>query len=192
MPASYTAEPHGGCEAHPPIPPRSGGGVNPPPPRLPGRSSPRGTTFATRRHGMIGGVQTGERLTMLGRNEAASWYQVRLADDTEGWIFGNLLTLSPSLDPNGLPVVEVDPPTAGGGGDSASSGAPAPPPVIAPAAGGNFELGGQTHSFANPTLMSMAGMNWVKFQHKWGEGDSPIAVAGRIQSAHARRLPRSD
>lgn len=31
----------------------------------------------------------------------------------------------------------------------------------------------------------MAGMNWVKFQHKWGSGDTPDAVAGRIQQAHA-------
>jgi hypothetical protein len=28
-------------------------------------------------------------------------------------------------------------------------------------------------------------MNWIKFQHKWGPGDDPSAVAGRIQQAHA-------
>jgi hypothetical protein len=28
-------------------------------------------------------------------------------------------------------------------------------------------------------------MNWVKFQHKWGDGDTADAVAGRIQQAHA-------
>jgi hypothetical protein len=33
--------------------------------------------------------------------------------------------------------------------------------------------------------MSYAGMNWIKFQHKWGPGDDPSAVAGRIQQAHA-------
>ena len=38
---------------------------------------------------------------------------------------------------------------------------------------------------ATPQLMSYAGMNWVKFQHKWGPGDDPSAVAGRIQQAHA-------
>jgi hypothetical protein len=33
--------------------------------------------------------------------------------------------------------------------------------------------------------MGMSGMNWVKFQHKWGSGDTPSAVAGRIQPAQA-------
>jgi hypothetical protein len=32
--------------------------------------------------------------------------------------------------------------------------------------------------------MGMAGMNWVKFQHKWGPGDDPSGLAGRIQQAH--------
>jgi hypothetical protein len=55
-----------------------------------------------------------------------------------------------------------------------------------PVAAGNFELGGQTHTFANPQLMSQSGMNWVKFQHKWnGPNDDPAGLAGRIQQAHA-------
>jgi hypothetical protein len=32
--------------------------------------------------------------------------------------------------------------------------------------------------------MTSAGMNWVKFQHKWGEGSSPNELAGRINNAH--------
>ena len=28
-------------------------------------------------------------------------------------------------------------------------------------------------------------MNWVKFQHKWSDGDTPEAVRGRIEHAHA-------
>jgi hypothetical protein len=76
--------------------------------------------------------------------------------------------------------------SSGGDSGGSSGGAAAPPPVIPPAAiGGGFEIGGQTHTLANPTLMAYAGMNWVKFQHKWGEGDSPNAVAGRIQQAQA-------
>lgn len=61
---------------------------------------------------------------------------------------------------------------------------PPPAPAVAPTYGGSFELGGQTHSLANPQLMKDVGMNWVKFQHKWGPGDSPDAVAGRIADAH--------
>ena len=33
--------------------------------------------------------------------------------------------------------------------------------------------------------MAAAGMTWVKFQHKWGEGNNPNDLAGRINNAHA-------
>ena len=65
----------------------------------------------------------------------------------------------------------------------------AKPPVVnnpaakPPATG--FMYGGQTHSFANPGLMADAGMQWVKFQHKWRSSDTPNAVAARISNAHA-------
>ena len=127
---------------------------------------------------IAGGLNRGTKVDVIGRTSDVAWYQIIMPNGgEEGWIFATLLTLNPSLDVNGLEVVEVDPATVGSG---------APPPVSAPpVASGSFELGGQTHTFANPTLMSSAGMNWVKFQHKWGTGDSPDAVAGRIQQAHA-------
>ncbi|MGB1249433.1 MAG: hypothetical protein ACPG8W_02300 [Candidatus Promineifilaceae bacterium] len=62
---------------------------------------------------------------------------------------------------------------------------PAPPPA---ALGGGFELGGQTHHLGNPALMRDIGMTWVKFQHKWGEGDSGTSVADRIKQAHGNGL----
>lgn len=129
-------------------------------------------------YGIIGGVQTGEKFSLIGRNNDKSWYQVRLGDDTEGWIFAQLVTVNSSVDTGALAVVEVEPPAVAAGGGAA-------PPVFAPAGGGSFELGGQTHTLANPTIMQMAGMNWVKFQHKWGPGDSPDGVGGRIQQAQA-------
>ena len=61
---------------------------------------------------------------------------------------------------------------------------PAPQPPAPPPPTGGFELGGQTASFGNKALMQSVGMTWVKFQHKWAAGDSPNAVAGRIQDAH--------
>jgi hypothetical protein len=130
--------------------------------------------------GIVGGVNQGDRVSLIGRNADRTWYQVVLADRTEGWIFAQLLIINSRVDTNALAVVEVEPP--------AGSVGAAPPPAIAPAVGGNFELGGQTHSLANPTLMKSAGMTWVKFQHKWGPGDSPGSVAGRIQQAHANGL----
>lgn len=129
-------------------------------------------------YGIIGGLQTGERVSLTGRNADQTWYQIQMADGGNGWVFAQLLTLNPALDAGALAIIEVEPPVV------ADAGGGAAPPVIAPAGGGSFELGGQTHTLANPTLMQMAGMNWVKFQHKWGPGDSANAVAGRIQQAH--------
>ena len=103
--------------------------------------------------GIIGGMETGQRVTLTGRNAESTWYQFPMADGSDGWIFGTLLTINSSVDKNALAVIEVEAPA------DASGGGGAPAPVIAPAAGGNFELGGQTHSLANPTLMSMAGVN---------------------------------
>ncbi|MGH2536289.1 MAG: SH3 domain-containing protein [Candidatus Promineifilaceae bacterium] len=128
-------------------------------------------------------LRAGQTADLIGRNEAASWLQVELNDGSQGWLFGDLVTVNDALDLGGVAVVEVEPPEPPSGGNGGGGGAP--PPVIPPAAGGSFELGGQTHTLANPSLMGLAGMNWVKFQHKWSPGDSPDAVAGRIGQAHA-------
>lgn len=133
-------------------------------------------------YGIIaGGLNQGTRVQVTGRNADTTWFQIVMPEGGEtGWIFATLLDLNANLNVSSLEVVEVDPATVADGGGGA------PPPVSAPpVASGSFELGGQTHTFANPQLMSSAGMNWVKFQHKWGAGDSPDAVAGRIQQAHA-------
>ncbi|HET6444788.1 MAG TPA: SH3 domain-containing protein [candidate division Zixibacteria bacterium] len=132
-------------------------------------------------YGIVGGLNVGEKVALIGRSGDSSWLQIEMADGKEGWVFAQLLTVNPGLDVNDLAVVEVEPPVVVSGGDGGNA---TTPPVIAPVSGGSFELGGQTHSLANPTLMNMAGMNWVKFQHKWGPGDTADAVAGRIQQAH--------
>lgn len=124
------------------------------------------------------------RLLLIGRNQDASWYQsVPQGEEDEGWIYGPLVTVDSGVDVNNLPIVKVDPPL-GGGGDGGGGVAPAPAPVKPAPITGGFEVGGQTQSLGNPTLMASAGMTWVKFQHKWSPGDSPDAVAGRISSAH--------
>jgi hypothetical protein len=131
---------------------------------------------------LAGGASPGTQVVLIGRNSDSTWLNIILPDDREGWIFANLLTVNPNFDVASLDVIEVDPPTTGGNGGSAP-----PPPVSAPpVASGSFELGGQSHSFANPQLMASAGMNWIKFQHKWGgPNDDPAGLAGRIQRAHA-------
>lgn len=133
---------------------------------------------------IAGGLAAGSRVQLIGRNADSSWLHITMPDgETKGWIFAQLVTVNAALTVADLPVIEVDPPVASG--DSGGTGAPPPPPAAPPISNRGFELGGQTHSLANPALMSYAGMNWVKFQHKWGAGDTPNAVAGRIQQAHA-------
>ena len=137
-------------------------------------------------YGVVAGLEPGTRVRLIGRNARTDWVQIELPDDPEkdGWIFAQLLTITG--DPATLAVVEVAPPAvAAGGGGGGGAPAPAPAPVIAPAGGGSFELGGQTHSLAHPAQMNYSGMTWVKFQHKWGPGDSPSSVQGQIDSAHA-------
>ncbi len=65
---------------------------------------------------------------------------------------------------------------------------PAPPPANAGTiAAGIFELGGQTQNLANPDAMRRAGMNWVKFQHKWSPGDDAAgALSSRIAAAQGQ------
>jgi LysM repeat protein len=75
----------------------------------------------------------------------------------------------------GAPPTQPPPPTS-----------PVPPPP--PSSNSGFEVGGQTHSFANAGLMRDIGMKWVKFQHKWGPGDDPNGLAGRVADAHANGM----
>ena len=135
---------------------------------------------------IAGGLTAGARVALIGRNSDSSWLHITMPDgETKGWIFAPLVNVNPALTVSALAVVEVDPPVVPSGDSSGGGTAPSAPPVVAPITNSGFELGGQTHSLANPALMSYAGMNWVKFQHKWGSGDTPNAVAGRIQQAHA-------
>jgi hypothetical protein len=148
-----------------------------------------GLTYGT----LADGADPGTKLDLIGRNSDSSWLNVVLDDGREGWIFASLVTLNPSFDIAALEVKEVAAPAVAaapseGSEDAGADAVPAaaPPPVaVAPITNTGFELGGQSHSFGNPQLMSYAGMNWIKFQHKWGPGDDPNGVAGRIQQAHA-------
>ncbi|MCB0027891.1 MAG: SH3 domain-containing protein [Anaerolineales bacterium] len=133
---------------------------------------------------VAGGANAGTLVQLIGRSSDSSWLQIVLPTDEEGWIFSQLVTVNANVSVASLPVVEVDPPVASSGGGT-SGGGSAPPPIPGPTPVGSFALGGQTHTLANPTLMAYAGMNWVKFQHKWGDSDDPNGLAGRIQQAHA-------
>ncbi|MBK8988517.1 MAG: hypothetical protein IPM39_21015 [Chloroflexi bacterium] len=141
-------------------------------------------------YGLIAnGLNAGVQVKLIGRNADSSWLNITMPSGEDGWIFATLVTVNPNVNVASLPVVEVAAPVASAPTNPTnptSPGTTAPPPVSAPpVAVGNFELGGQTHGFGNPQLMSSAGMNWVKFQQKWGPGANPGDLAGRISNAHA-------
>jgi len=55
---------------------------------------------------IIGKLDNGNQITLIGRNKNGDWYQVMLAGATEpGWVFGETLQIA-NGDPNGLPIVE--------------------------------------------------------------------------------------
>lgn len=145
-------------------------------------------------------------VAIIGRDEFGYWLQIvftNIDGEQTGWIATSLVDIDPEFDINTLvDATEVDDTTSETSVAEAPAPSPAatpaattpvaappsgpPPPVSAPpVAVGGFELGGQTHSFSNPVLMASAGMTWVKFQHKWGEGNNPNDLAGRISNAHA-------
>jgi hypothetical protein len=168
-----------------PAPPAASQPAATPAPVNPGTADAAANTVANIRKGpglafaIMGSLQTGQQVSLTGRNGDNTWLQIAMSGEEKGWIFASLLTLNPNVNVNSLAVVEVEQPAAGGGGGGA------PPPVIPPATGGGFALGGQTHHLGNPALMSDVGMTWVKFQHKWGPGDNPQDLAGRIQHGRA-------
>ncbi|MBN1120482.1 MAG: SH3 domain-containing protein [Anaerolineae bacterium] len=138
-------------------------------------------------------------LPVLGRNAVGNWIFVD-ASSTRGWIAawlcnieGDYLSL-PVTDAAGssveTPAQPPEAPSPEPTQEPTPTPAPAPalPPAPAPSAGGTFELGGQSHSFANAGLMHGAGMTWIKVQQKWAPGENPANVAGKINEAHAAGL----
>ncbi|MGD2048395.1 MAG: SH3 domain-containing protein [Chloroflexota bacterium] len=57
-------------------------------------------------------VYQGQQLVLIGRNESATWVNIRTPDNTEGWVNAGLVQTSIALD--SLPVVDnpIDSPTA--------------------------------------------------------------------------------
>ncbi|MEM9773926.1 MAG: hypothetical protein AAF902_05055 [Chloroflexota bacterium] len=137
----------------------------------------------------------GEQIEIVGRSGDSLWFDIIMLDqeNAEGWIYAPLVNVQDSTAVAEFPVTASSAPAApaaaapSGGGDDSGGGqqaavAAAPPPA---ANLGSFELGGQTHTLGNPSLMTLSGMTWVKFQHKWGCGNNPGDLQGRIDSARA-------
>lgn len=143
-------------------------------------------------------VQPGDTLSSIARDFGVSVTAIAEANGITNPNFiyvGQVLQIpDPNCDGGGTPPPPTStpppptgtapPPTATAPPPTAT--APPPDPTQPPPPSSNFELGGQTHTLANPDLMADLGMVWVKFQHKWNESDSPNVIAGRISDAHAR------
>ncbi|MCP4428992.1 MAG: SH3 domain-containing protein [Chloroflexi bacterium] len=136
---------------------------------------------------IAGGAQPGDNVQLIGRSSDSYWLNITMPDgQTEGWIFAELVNVNSDVDIASLPVPDIAPPVAssGGGDDDSGGSSPAPPPVtVPPVTNTGFELGGQ--AFGAPYgMMSYAGMNWIKRQHKWGPGNNGGDLAGTITDAH--------
>lgn len=126
----------------------------------------------------------------------AGTYTVQLGDTLSGIAFQFNTTVAAIAQANGIAnpnyiyagQVLIIPGGSGGSPPPAPPPTGPAPPVAPPSSNSGFEVGGQTHSFANPGLMRDIGMKWVKFQHKWGPGDDPAGLAGRVRDAHANGM----
>lgn len=135
---------------------------------------------------IAGGASAGTVVDLLGRNDQGNWFNIKMPSGEKGWILSELVTVNSGFNTGSLAVVEAPPPAAAGAPGSGAAAAPVVvPPSVAPVGNvGGFELGGQAAGMP-AGQMQYAGMTWVKKQHKWNPGDSPSAVAGLINDAHA-------
>jgi hypothetical protein len=61
---------------------------------------------------VLGQFEPGQAATVTGRNADSSWWQVSLADNSLGWVFGELVTLSGAAEGIALAEAPPPPPTA--------------------------------------------------------------------------------
>jgi hypothetical protein len=156
------------------------------------RTGPR-TTAA-----VVAILERGTRVTLDGRNAAATWVHGTASTGAVGWLSLPYLAIRTTLNIQTLAVMDESAPTGGGSGGGGSAGAPQPtavptaipgnPPANPPApavsgkVGGGFELGGQVQDLNGGTInaMKQAGMRWVKRQAFAGDG----GAVGLIAQAH--------
>ncbi len=118
---------------------------------------------------MIRPLQSSTPLFLIGRSWDNQWYEVRLMDGQEGWIYALYLVIW--IDSNRLVVTALE---------------PTQPPVVR-VASTSFALGGHIMDLTPRAfdIARSAGMTWIKLQHRFYVGqDAHQELAGAIQSAH--------
>ncbi|MBL8132827.1 MAG: SH3 domain-containing protein [Anaerolineae bacterium] len=115
---------------------------------------------------IIRAVASGENIFLIGRAWNNEWYQVRLMDGVEGWIYALYLVVW--IDTSRLVVTHLE---------------PTRPPV---AMVGSFALGGHVMNLNEDAFgtMRQAGMTWLKVQHRYHHGERGSAVAPIVNAAH--------
>lgn len=115
---------------------------------------------------IIRAVASGENMFLIGRAWNNEWYQVRLMDGVEGWIYALYLVVW--IDTSRLIVTHLE---------------PTRPPV---AMVGSFALGGHVMNLNEDAFgtMHQAGMTWLKVQHRYHHGERGSAVASMVNAAH--------
>jgi uncharacterized protein YgiM (DUF1202 family) len=63
-------------------------------------------------HQVMGTVERGDRLEILGKNQAGDWLKVVAPDGTEAWVFAQLVTTDVDLDDVSVAVAPTMPPPA--------------------------------------------------------------------------------
>jgi uncharacterized protein YraI len=135
-------------------------------------------------------LHKGDVVTIDARNPGADWLHGTSAGQA-GWVEVAYLLLPDNFSfvnlpvrrpPGGTSATAVPgatgiPNTSGGGNGN-------PPPVSGGGTGRGFALGGQATSLGSTAVNAMrnAGMTWVKFQYRSGDG----GALGQIDAAHAQ------
>ncbi|MEO8393134.1 MAG: SH3 domain-containing protein, partial [Chloroflexota bacterium] len=111
-------------------------------------------------------LATGTPLFVIGKTWDNQWYQVRLMNGQEGWVYSLYLVIW--IDTNRVVVTYAE---------------PTQPPT---AAVNTFVLGGHIMDSTGSAfgLAHSAGMTWVKVQHRFYVGQSAQDVLPDIQAAH--------
>ncbi len=142
----------------------------------------------------VGGATAGTRVTLTGRNADSSWVFGNFSG-TNGWMAASLVRADGPI-PN-LPVTDAQggaaaPPPAAEGqpadqAQPANAAAP-PPPVAGGGSISGFNFGAHVAGFDNVGIMQQMGMNWMKFQVRYGRGDNPASNAALINGIRANGM----
>jgi Bacterial SH3 domain len=111
-------------------------------------------------------LATGTPLFLIGKTWDSQWYQVRLMNGQEGWIYNLYIVIW--IDPRSIVVTYQE---------------PTQPPT---AAVNTFVLGGHIMDMTGSgfALAHSAHMTWIKVQHRFYVGQSAADVLPEIQAAH--------